>query len=272
MATHDDHDDVFGRCLPGDSFSRLLFEGSKSETGSFVHYPSPFLSSSDPTKRLLCFQQLQPQIGSGSGSSQLPNFTQNSTFAYSAVSLPPPGGAAGPDCSLGIPLKSHKKKKKQSGSGQGLEAEGSSGAAGAPIGGGTSCEKKKAKTSASSNAKRGKVRRQRLGGGIVALQQLVCPYGKSDAASVLHEAMGYIRFLQEQVKVLCFPYFQCQNPSSDHYCSQPYVQVQMEEGLRSKGLCLVPLDCIAHVDNNNGADLWSPSATSMSYRVSLAQQ
>ena len=29
---------------------------------------------------------------------------------------------------------------------------------------------------------------------------------QTDAASVLHEAMGYIKFLQDQIQVLCSPY------------------------------------------------------------------
>lgn len=29
---------------------------------------------------------------------------------------------------------------------------------------------------------------------------------QTDTASVLHEAMGYIRFLQDQIQVLCSPY------------------------------------------------------------------
>lgn len=43
---------------------------------------------------------------------------------------------------------------------------------------------------------------------------LICVYElgivKTDTASVLHEAMGYIRFLQEQVQVLSSPYLQFQ--------------------------------------------------------------
>lgn len=29
--------------------------------------------------------------------------------------------------------------------------------------------------------------------------------------------------------------------------------------LRSRGLCLVPLECTVHVANSNGADFWAPA-------------
>eukprot|EP00268_Persea_americana_P022444 TRINITY_DN22358_c0_g1_i2.p1 TRINITY_DN22358_c0_g1~~TRINITY_DN22358_c0_g1_i2.p1 ORF type:complete len:120 (-),score=23.59 TRINITY_DN22358_c0_g1_i2:652-1011(-) len=44
-------------------------------------------------------------------------------------------------------------------------------------------------------------RKEKVGEKITALQQLVSPFGKTDTASVLSEAMGYIKFLQEQVQV-----------------------------------------------------------------------
>eukprot|EP00252_Welwitschia_mirabilis_P022676 TRINITY_DN6206_c0_g1_i2.p1 TRINITY_DN6206_c0_g1~~TRINITY_DN6206_c0_g1_i2.p1 ORF type:complete len:336 (-),score=41.24 TRINITY_DN6206_c0_g1_i2:457-1464(-) len=46
-----------------------------------------------------------------------------------------------------------------------------------------------------------KVRKEKLGDRITALQQLVSPFGKTDTASVLLEAIGYIKFLQQQIRV-----------------------------------------------------------------------
>ncbi|KAK8942349.1 Transcription factor bHLH113 [Platanthera zijinensis] len=109
-----------------------------------------------------------------------------------------------------------------------------------------------------------KARKERLGEKIATLQQLVSPFGKSDTASVLHEALAYIRFLHEQIQVLCTPYLLQSLP-----CSAS-LQVKEEglknrknmvsEDLHSLGLCLVPLSCTIHVANHiNGADLWAPS-------------
>ncbi|XAR71077.1 hypothetical protein NMG60_11028175 [Bertholletia excelsa] len=99
-----------------------------------------------------------------------------------------------------------------------------------------------------------KERKENLGEKISALQQLVSPYGKTDTASVLLEAMEYIRFLHEQVKVLSAPYLG----------STPTAKMQELEqcSLRSKGLCLVPISCTTGVASSNGADIWAPTKTS----------
>ncbi|PKI69816.1 transcription factor bHLH153-like isoform X1 [Punica granatum] len=95
-----------------------------------------------------------------------------------------------------------------------------------------------------------KDRKEKLGEKIVALQQLVSPYGKTDTASVLSEATEYIQFLHEQVKVLSAPYLE----------SNQAAQMQGLESysLRSRGLCLVPISCTAGVARTNGADIWAP--------------
>ncbi|XP_050209329.1 transcription factor bHLH113-like [Mercurialis annua] len=97
-----------------------------------------------------------------------------------------------------------------------------------------------------------KARKAKLGERITALQQLVSPYGKSDTASVLHEAMGYIKFLQDQLQVLCSPYLQ-------HHPEGEKNGEELAKELRSRGLCLVPVEYTIHVASSNGADYWSPA-------------
>ncbi|KQK02748.1 hypothetical protein BRADI_2g03427v3 [Brachypodium distachyon] len=107
-----------------------------------------------------------------------------------------------------------------------------------------------------------KVRKEKLGDRIAALQQLVSPFGKTDTASVLMEAIGYINFLQDQVETLSGPYMK----SSKHKKARTTQQRgpsntgdQKEEAkldLRSRGLCLVPLSCTSYVTNENG--VWAP--------------
>ncbi|KAJ4894039.1 Transcription factor bHLH113 [Raphanus sativus] len=115
-----------------------------------------------------------------------------------------------------------------------------------------------------------KVRKERLGERIAALQQLVSPYGKTDAASVLHEAMGYIKFLQDQIQVLCSPYLI--NYSLDGGAvTGDITPGKKARDLRSRGLCLVPVSSTVNVENSNGADLWSPATASMGHTMSPSQ-
>ncbi|TXG47225.1 hypothetical protein EZV62_026519 [Acer yangbiense] len=107
------------------------------------------------------------------------------------------------------------------------------------------------------------VRKEKLGDRITALQQLVSPFGKTDTASVLHEAIDYIRLLHEQVNILSTPYMkqgtpiQQQQQSCDYKLKDPD---QPKQDLKSRGLCLVPIASTFPVANETTvADLWTPT-------------
>nr|XP_043607381.1 transcription factor bHLH110 [Erigeron canadensis] len=104
-----------------------------------------------------------------------------------------------------------------------------------------------------------KVRKEKLGDRIAALQQMVAPFGKTDTASVLMEAIGYIKFLQNQVETLSVPYMKSAHKNN----RLPTRGVPTEDGneearrdLRSRGLCLVPLSCLSYVTDGGGG-VWS---------------
>ncbi|XP_062144279.1 transcription factor bHLH110-like [Alnus glutinosa] len=95
-----------------------------------------------------------------------------------------------------------------------------------------------------------KVRKEKLGDRIAALQKLVAPFGKTDTASVLTEAIGYIQFLHDQVQTLSTPYLKSSH-SKPIRAMQP--GLMKEDGavpkrdLRSRGLCLLPLSCASYI-------------------------
>ncbi|XP_060172446.1 transcription factor bHLH68 [Lycium barbarum] len=148
---------------------------------------------------------------------------------------------------------------------------------------------KKARVQPSSTQSTFKVRKEKLGDRITALHQIVSPFGKTDTASVLLEAIGYIRFLQSQIEALSLPYLgsgsgnmrqQHQQQSvhernslfpedpgqlSNDNClkrkatSEKDYNEEPKKDLRSRGLCLVPLSCTLQVGSDNGADYWAPA-------------
>ncbi|CAM8935921.1 unnamed protein product [Rhodiola kirilowii] len=103
-----------------------------------------------------------------------------------------------------------------------------------------------------------KVRKEKLGDRITALQQLVAPFGKTDTASVLMEAIGYIKFLQNQVETLSVPYMKSSRrtrpmkPTQMAQIADTDGSVESRRDLRSRGLCLVPLSCMSYVTNDDG--------------------
>ena len=99
-------------------------------------------------------------------------------------------------------------------------------------------------------------KKDKVGERVAALQQLVSPFGKTDTASVLQEASGYIKFLHQQLEVLSSPYMRpppapgAEPEDPEHY------------SLRNRGLCLVPVEQTLQLTQSNGADLWAPANTS----------
>ncbi|KAL6532015.1 hypothetical protein OROGR_013985 [Orobanche gracilis] len=102
-----------------------------------------------------------------------------------------------------------------------------------------------------------KEKKEKVSERISALQQLVSPYGKTDTASVLLEAMEYISFLHEQVKVLSAPYLYSTPTQTEGDAGEPC-------NLSAKGLCLVPISLTVGVVSSNGADIWAPIKTTPS--------
>ncbi|XP_077220518.1 transcription factor bHLH112-like isoform X2 [Tasmannia lanceolata] len=103
-----------------------------------------------------------------------------------------------------------------------------------------------------------KVRKEKLGDRITALQQLVSPFGKTDTASVLVEAIDYIKFLHDQV--LSTPYMKNGAPIQHQQSSDKSKDPEgPKQDLRSRGLCLVPISSTFPVTNETTTDFWTPT-------------
>ncbi|CDY51324.1 hypothetical protein HID58_037548 [Brassica napus] len=100
-----------------------------------------------------------------------------------------------------------------------------------------------------------KERKDKVGERISALQQIVSPYGKTDTASVLLDAVHYIEFLHEQVKV-CILLFTRSKRSVSANSTATLVEIE-QYSLSNRGLCLVPMESTAGVAQSNGADIWA---------------
>ncbi|KDP38997.1 hypothetical protein JCGZ_00754 [Jatropha curcas] len=104
-----------------------------------------------------------------------------------------------------------------------------------------------------------KVRKEKMGDRITALQQLVSPFGKTDTASVLSEAIEYIKFLHEQVSVLSTPYMKGGAPIHNHQQVSDKDPDGQKQDLRSRGLCLVPVSSTFPVTHETTVDFWTPT-------------
>ncbi|XP_006360115.2 transcription factor bHLH123-like [Solanum tuberosum] len=107
-----------------------------------------------------------------------------------------------------------------------------------------------------------KVRKEKMGDRITALQQLVSPFGKTDTASVLSEAIEYIKFLHDQVNVLSTPYMKSGASIQHQQSTGDKSNVNPEGGkqdLRSRGLCLVPVSSTFPVTHETAVDFWTPT-------------
>ncbi|XP_039013675.1 transcription factor bHLH123-like [Hibiscus syriacus] len=106
-----------------------------------------------------------------------------------------------------------------------------------------------------------KVRKEKMGDRISALQQLVSPFGKTDTASVLSEAIEYIKSLHDRVNILSTPYMK--NGAATHYHHQSYDKSMDPEGfkqdLRSRGLCLMPVSSAFPETHESTVDFWTPT-------------
>ncbi|KAK5843745.1 Transcription factor protein [Gossypium arboreum] len=85
-----------------------------------------------------------------------------------------------------------------------------------------------------------KVRKEKLGDRVAALQKLVAPFGKTDTASVLTEAIGYIQFLHDQVETLSVPFMKSSQSKLYRTMQMGLKEEEQKPDLRSRGLCLVP--------------------------------
>ncbi|KAL4563129.1 hypothetical protein LXL04_027162 [Taraxacum kok-saghyz] len=107
-----------------------------------------------------------------------------------------------------------------------------------------------------------KVRKEKLGDRVTALQQLVSPFGKTDTASVLHEAIEYIKLLHDQVNVLSAPYMKNGATMQRQQIQDKVKDVTQEakqQDLRSLGLCLVPVSSTFPVTTDSAPDYWTSS-------------
>uniref|UniRef100_A0A7N0UXT7 BHLH domain-containing protein n=1 Tax=Kalanchoe fedtschenkoi TaxID=63787 RepID=A0A7N0UXT7_KALFE len=129
--------------------------------------------------------------------------------------------------------------------------------------------KKRPRTESSSSSvpSNNKVGKEKMGNRITTLQQLVSPFGKTDTASVLSECIEYIRFLHEQVSVLSTPYMTKNGEEMQHfqdlddsfYKDCVSSASSSENGLKSRGLCIVPISSTYPLTRKTPVDFCTPT-------------
>ncbi|XVF45044.1 hypothetical protein PTKIN_Ptkin02bG0173700 [Pterospermum kingtungense] len=236
------------------SFSQLLFGGDEDivglDLGQSFNYTCSSFPAHEKTPRMLCFGGHQSGDEISFGESAISITKSATTPQRSGVTCSTDSSSASSGNNSKSVKAPSKSNRKRNGNQESMQCRGAIDTA-QPASQRTN-KKPKVENPASSTG-HAKVRKEKLGDRITALQQLVSPFGKTDTASVLHEAMGYIRFLHDQVQVLCSPYLQ-HLPDGGENGNE-----ESRKDLKSRGLCLVPVACTVHVANSNGADFWSPA-------------
>ncbi|XP_027115636.1 uncharacterized protein [Coffea arabica] len=103
-------------------------------------------------------------------------------------------------------------------------------------------------------------RSQKLADKITSLQKLVSPYGKTDTASVLHEATVFIKVLQDQIENT---FNRVRSTSMDHEYSQSKITGESQFDLRSMGFCLVPVSLTRNLIREDAFNPYSTANTSL---------
>ncbi|CAO2168223.1 unnamed protein product [Urochloa humidicola] len=238
-----------------------LLSSPTSPSGGF-RSSSLLRSLTEPSaaaKPSLGFQQYQQQAAMNQAPSSIREalqFTNNTPFWNPSTGFAPAEGAAGLG-TVGPPLGQSRPASLTAKSA--LEGAGDSSSIMAKKVNTDPTPLKKARTGSPSPLPTFKVRKEKLGDRITALQQLVSPFGKTDTASVLHETIEYIKFLHEQVGSLSAPYLKNRQ-------QVPHLKVARDGGeaaavkgdLTGRGLCLVPISSTFAVASETPVDFWTP--------------